>query len=118
MTGNWGAALSLAGLMVALFLWLRLDTRAALQDLGGRMDKLEAGLGGRMDKLEADLGGRMDKIEADLGGRMDKLEAGMKDLGDKVVALGERVARLEGKFELVEAYILRRNEPAEGAPAE
>ena len=50
-------------------------------------------------------------LRAELGGRMAKLEAGMKELGD-------RVTRLEAKFELVEACILRRNEPAEAVPAE
>ena len=55
------------------------------------------------------LGARMDRLEARLDARMDGLEAELREIRD-------RLSRLEGKMDFLEAYIVGRNErPA--APA-
>ena len=89
MTEAWEAGLGLAGLTVGLSAWLRLETHATLRGLRGEVRDARGGLSGRMEKLEGS----------------------MRDLG-------ERVARLEGKFEPVAAYVLRRDDRPAAAPAE
>lgn len=82
--------------MVVLTAWLRLDTRGALRDVRGEVRGLR---------------GEVRNARGGLSGRMEKLEGSMRDFG-------ERVARLEGKFEPVAAYVLRRDDRPEAAPAE
>ena len=103
MTEVWEVALGLAGLMVGLFMWLRLDTRAALRDVRGEVRDVRGEV--------RDVRGEVRDTRTELSSRMDKLEAATRDVG-------ERVARLEGKFGLVEAYILHRNDRPEAVPAE
>ncbi len=63
-------------------------------------------LAGIVLKGQQSLGGRMDRLDA----RMDGFEAEMREIRD-------RLSRLEGKMDFLEAYIVGRNErPA--APAE
>ena len=61
--------------------------------------------------LRAGLGARIDKSEHELGARMDKLEQSLSDIRD-------RLARLEGMFDIVERYIFRHNEPSPSVAAE
>ena len=51
---------------------------------------------------------RIDRVESSLGARIDRLEAGIMEVRD-------RLSRLEGKMELLEGYIMRRNEHGSAA---
>ena len=51
---------------------------------------------------------RIDRVESSLGTRIDRLEAGIMEVRD-------RLSRLEGKMELLEGYIMRRNEHGSAA---
>ncbi|MYE00355.1 MAG: hypothetical protein F4Y03_03620 [Alphaproteobacteria bacterium] len=51
---------------------------------------------------------RIDRVESSLGARIDRLEAGITEVRD-------RLSRLEGKMELLEGYIMRRNEHGSAA---
>ncbi len=75
-------------IVVALFLWLRVDIRNLRQDLSSRMDVLDK----RIDSLEARFDKRMDGFDE----RLRALEAGF--------------AELRGEMRFMRDYIMRRNE--------
>lgn len=86
----------------------------------GRMDAISPELigilavGAALAALVLRQGARLDR-------RLDLLTEHMNERFQKVDEqlryLGERVARLEGRIDLIEGFIARRNEPP-GAPAE
>ena len=51
---------------------------------------------------------RIDRVESTLGARLDRVEAGMMEMRD-------RLSRLEGKMDLIEGYIMRRNDKGSAA---
>ncbi len=51
---------------------------------------------------------RIDRVESTLGARLDRVEAGMMEMRD-------RLSRLEGKMDLIEGYIMRRNDQGSAA---
>ena len=59
-------------------------------------------LAGLILKGQQSLGARIDGVERGLGARMDGLEAEMREVRD-------RLSRLEGKMDFLEAYIIGRN---------
>jgi len=63
------------------------------------------------------LAGIVLKGQQSLAGRMDRLEARMDGFEGEMREIRDRLSRLEGKMDFLEAYIVGRNErPA--APAE
>ena len=91
--------------------------------LGGVMLRNHHGIGARIDGLDARmdrLDGRMDRLEAEIKDVRDRLEAEMKEVRDRLEVemkeIRDRLARLEGKMDFLENYIVRRDEA--GAPAE
>ena len=62
----------------------------------------------RIDRVESGLGARIDRVESGLGARIDRVEAGMMEMRD-------RLSRLEGKMDLIEGYIMRRNDQGSAA---
>ena len=72
--------IALAGLIIALFAWLRHDIK--------RLDSRIDGLDSRIDGLDS----RIDGVAKSLGQRID-------DLATEVKALSERVSRIEGLLE-------------------
>ena len=88
-----GAVVALGAMIVSLFLWLRSD----------------------MQQMRAELKGDIGELKDELKGDIKAVDAKVDDLGDKVVALGERMARVEGKLEFLEHFITRQNEPPPAA---
>ncbi len=84
-----GTVVALGAMIVSLFLWLRSD----------------------MQQMRAELKGDIGELRDELKGDIKAVDAKVDDLGDKVVALGERMARVEGKLEFLEHFITRQNEP-------
>ena len=101
-----GAVLTLGGLVASLFVWLRADMHRTRDELKGDMHRTRDDLKGDMHRIR-------DELKADVKALDDKIVA----LDVKVSDLGERVARVEGKLDFLEAFITRRNEPPL-APAE
>ena len=82
--------LSLVGLI-----WHQQRGFNRLEDkLGGRIDRLDDKFEARFDKLDDKLGGRIDKLDDKFEARFDKLET-------QVVSNGERLARIEGRLEIM-----------------
>ena len=74
-------------------------------------------LAGLVLKGQQSLGARIDGVESSLGVRMDRLEARMDSFETEMREIRDRLSRIEGKMDFLEAYIVGRNErPA--APAE
>ena len=73
---------------------------------GARLDRRIDLLAAHMDERFQRMDERFQRMEE----RFQRVEAQLRDLG-------ERVARLEGKIDLIEGFIARRNEPS-GAAAE
>ena len=61
-------------------------------------------LAGLILQGQRSLGARIDGVENSLSARMDRIEAELREIRD-------RLNRLEGKMDFLEAYIVRRNEP-------
>ena len=73
---------------------------------GARLDR-------RIDLLAAHMDERFQRMEE----RFQRMEERFQRVEAQLRDLGERVARLEGKIDLIEGFIARRNEPS-GAAAE
>ena len=97
-----GVALLTAWVALAGLIW------QGLRRIDARIDRVESSLGARIDRVESSLGARIDRVESSLGARIDRLEAGMMEVRD-------RLSRLEGKMDLLEGYIMRRNEHGSAA---
>ena len=95
-----GTVVALGAMIVSLFLWLRSD-----------MQQMRAELKGDIGELKDELKGNIGDLERELKEDIKAVDAKVDDLGDKVVALGERMARVEGKLEFLEHFITRQNEP-------
>ena len=74
-------------------------------------------LGGLVASLFVWLRADMHRIHDELKADVRALDVKVMALDVKVSDLGERVARVEGKLDFLEAFITRRNEPPL-APAE
>ena len=112
------------GIALAGFMWQglrRIDTRIDRVEngLGARIDRAESDLGARIDRAESDLGARIDRVESDLGARIDRVESGLGVRLDRVEAgileMRDRLSRLEGKMDLIDGYIMRRNDQGSAA---
>ena len=90
------------GIALAGFMW------QGLRRIDTRIDRVESGLGARIDRVESGLGACIDRVESGLGVRLDRVEAGMMEMRD-------RLSRLEGKMDLIEGYIMRRNDQGSAA---
>ena len=102
--------------VVAAFAWLRADIHRSEARQNECTNQMEARQNERMDQMEARQNERMDQMEARLNARMDRMEARMDGIAEALQEIRDRLSRLEGKVDFLEAWIIRRNEPA--APAE
>ena len=59
------------------------EVMTKIDDLGGRIDEVNASLGGRIDEVNASLGKRID----DLGGRIDEVNSRIDGLHNQVTNL-------------------------------
>ena len=88
-----GVGIALAGLLLRL---------------NARIDGVESGLSARIDRFESSLSARIDRFESSLSARADGIQAELREVRD-------RLARLEGKVDILRDYIMRRNDPAPAA---
>ena len=65
-------------------------------------------LNARIDRVESSLSERIDRVESSLNERADGIQAELREVRD-------RLARLEGKVDILRDYIMRRNDPAPAA---
>ncbi len=65
-------------------------------------------LNARIDRVESSLSARIDRVESSLNARIDGVQAELREVRD-------RLARLEGKVDILRDYIMRRNDPAPAA---
>ena len=70
-----------------------------------------AALAGLILQGHRNLGSRMDRLDA----CMDRLESHMDGFEAELREIRDRLSRLEGKMDFLEAYIVRRNEPPAAA---
>ena len=83
-------------IIVVLIAWLRLDV--------GRL----------INRVETNLSKRIDEVNA----RMDRMEQRMQGIDDRLRAVEVSLGTVYGKLDIVERYIIHRNEPApEPSPA-
>ena len=76
--------------------------------LNARIDRVESNLNARIDRVESNLNARIDRVESSLNARIDGIQAELREVRD-------RLARLEGKVDILRDYIMRRNDPAPAA---
>ena len=88
-----GVGIALAGLLLRL---------------NARIDRVESSLSARIDRVESSLNARIDRVESSLNARIDGIQAELREVRD-------RLARLEGKVDILRDYIMRRNDPAPAA---
>ena len=69
---------------------------------------MESSLSERIDRVESSLSERIDRVESSLNERADGIQAELREVRD-------RLARLEGKVDILRDYIMRRNDPAPAA---
>ena len=105
-----GFSLALAGLMVGLFRWLRSDIRR----LEGRM---ETEIGGVRGELRSEIREVRDSLGNEIREVRDSLKGEIASVREEVVSLRVDVGFIKGKLDLLERYIMRRNDTAD-APAE
>ena len=80
---------------------------------GARLDR-------RIDLLTEHMNERFQRVDERfqrVDERFQTIDGQLQKIAEQIRDPGERVARLEGKIDLIEGFIARRNEPP-GAPAE
>ncbi len=99
-----GVGIALAGLLLRL---------------NARIDRVESSLSARIDRVESSLNARIDGVGSSLNARIDGAESGLSACIDGIQAelreVRDRLARLEGKVDILRDYIMRRNDPAPAA---
>ncbi len=119
-----GFFLATAGLFLGFFRLLRADIRR----LEGRMDSEIGSVRNEIrevrDSLKGEIAGVRDSLKGEIVEMRDTLRGDIAEVRQEVTALREDVVSLKveigfikGKLDLLERYILRRNDPA-AAPAE
>ena len=112
-----GFSLALAGLMVGLFRWLRSDIRR----LEGRMETEIGGVRGELRseirEVRDSLGNEIREVRDSLKGAIASVREEVASVREEVVSLRVDVGFIKGKLDLLERYIMRRNDTA-AAPAE
>ena len=82
---------------VFAIIWNQQQTTNDLRsELRGDIRHVETTLRGEMEALRVELRGEMEALEIELRGEIDELRAEIDELRDEVVAIGQRLARIEG----------------------
>ena len=110
-----GVGVAIIGLV--LLQGRRLDRR--LDSLALRMDEQYRHLTGQMDEQYRHLTGQMNEQYRHLTGQMneqyrhltDQMNEQFRQMDEQFQKLSERVARVEGKFDLLETFVEHRTEP-------
>lgn len=124
-----GLFAAIAALGLSIYALLRADMRqmrgemlAVRTELKAEIEASEGRLQGNIRETEARLQGNITETEERLSGgikgnteRIGAVEKKVDDLGERVSALGERVAQVDGKLEFLYRFITRQNEPPPAA---
>ena len=110
-----GVGVAIIGLV--LLQGRRLDRR--IDSLALRMDEQYRHLTGQMDEQYRHLTGQMNEQYRHLTGQMneqyrhltDQMNEQFRQMDEQFQKLSERVARVEGKFDLLETFVEHRTEP-------
>ena len=92
-------------IIVILIAWLRLD-------VGRLINRVDANLTKRIDDVNTNLGQRIDEVNS----RMNSMEQRMQGIDDRLRAVEVAVGTVYGKLDILERYIMHRNEPATEPP--
>ncbi len=102
--------------ILALFAWLRLDLGRLINrvdtSLGSRIDLVNENLGKRIDLVNENLGKRIDEVNS----RMSRMEQSMQGLDDRLRTVEVTLGTAYGKLDILERYIMRRNELSDEPP--
>ena len=104
LIGIVAVGVSLGGLVVGLFVWVRSDVTGAEAGLGARIDGAEERLGARIDGAEERLGARIDRVDEGLGKRIDQVE---ERLGKRIDQVEERLGKRIDTLATDEAALAR-----------
>ncbi len=109
-------------ILLVLFAWFRMDVTAQIKrvetNLGGRIDEVNRNLGERIDQVNSSLGKRIDEVNSRLDRvdrRIDGVDQRLQGVDDRLRNLEVTVGRMSGKVDLLENFIMRRNDRDEEA---
>ena len=115
---------AMAGLTLALFRLLRADIASVRGEVAEVRDTLRgeiASVRGEIASVRDSLGSEIASVRDSLGSEIasvrDSLGSEIASVREEVVALRVEVGFIRGKLDLLERYIMRRNDPA-AEPAE
>ena len=97
MTVELGGFIGLAGLMVALFAWMRQDMRALREDLR----RMEGRINDRFERVEARITA-LEHGQARIEERLTALEHGQTKIEERLTAVEHGQARLEERLTALE----------------
>ena len=114
-------------IIVILIAWLRLDVGRLINrvdaNLTKRIDDVNTNLGQRIDDVNTNLGQRIDDVNTNLGQRIDEVNSRMNSMEQRMQGIDDRLRAVEvavgtvyGKLDILERYIMHRNEPATEPP--
>ncbi len=93
-----------------------------IDDVNGRLDKVNSSLSKRIDEVSSSLSKRIDEVNSSLGERIDNLGKRMDGFDDRLRAVETGQAELKGlvlgKLDFIERYIIARNLQASEASPE
>ena len=93
-----------------------------IDDVNGRLDKVNSSLSKRIDEVSSSLSKRIDDVNSSLGERIDNLGKRMDGFDDRLRAVETGQAELKGlvlgKLDFIERYIIARNLQASEASPE
>ncbi len=93
-----------------------------IDDVNGRLDKVNSSLSKRIDEVSSSLSKRIDEVNSSLGERIDNLGKRMDGFDERLRAVETGQAELKGlvlgKLDFIERYIIARNLQASEASPE
>ncbi len=104
---------AMAGLTLALFRLLRAD----IASVRGEVAEVRDTLRGEIASVRGEIASVRDSLGSEIASVRDSLGSEIASVREEVVALRVEVGFIRGKLDLLERYIMRRNDPA-AEPAE
>ena len=98
-------------ILLVLFAWFRMD-------ISGQIKRVETNLGERINQVNSSLGKRIDEVNSRLDRvdrRIDGVDQRLQGVDDRLRNLEVTVSRMSGKVDLLENFIMRRNDRDEEA---
>ncbi len=113
-----GLFAGLAGLALIIYALLRADMRQMRGEMLALRTELKAEIEASEGRLQVNIRDTEERLNVGIKAnaeRIGALEGKVDDLGERVSALGERVAQVDGKLEFLYRFITRQNEPPPAA---